>query len=638
MLAPDWTWLTSAPVILAAVALFWIPGSLLGAALGAGRWPSIAMAPVLTTSLISVGGILCGAVGIRWALGPILLFCLLLPAILLLIRLLVKRPPRLDAPAVRVGEVLAGGAVAALVAIVTVLGGITHPGDIPQQPDAIFHLGAVRYFLDTGSISSLTANGFNAPDAPGFYPAALQGVTATLVVLTNAPIVIAMQAVLLVTAALIWPLGLIFMTGVFFPGQRNLLLVSGALASVIPGFPFLLLVWGPLWPLEFGFAQIPAVVAVLVLGLAQGFGRKSWLSAALLVVATLPGISLAHTSATFAVLVTGFAFAAGQSWRFAHESERGRGASRWAPLGTLVAGGLAFFYLSTKVASQGMLETSYGRVQGQVQALVDMLILWSPRHSIFPIGGSAVLLLILFGALYALVSRRGASLVVSWAVFMVLGYLTSFLPGSLTWQFTWPWYNLPIRLQGVAAIYGVPLAALGSVWLLHQMRSRWVATGAVVVLAGIVLVQILMNAFVLAKVYGFGGTYALVNSGEVAALREFSRRMPDNAVVAADPWKGGMFLYVVGPEETLVHTVQSRGVDMDLVAAGLDRVRSDPAVCAAVHRQRVTYAITGGAPYVSAGNQVKAYAGIDAVSTAKGFRVVDRSGPYTLWKVPDCQA
>ncbi|WOQ16443.1 DUF6541 family protein [Raineyella sp. W15-4] len=693
MLAPDWSWWGSVPVILAALALLWIPGTLLAAGLGAGRWPSIALAPVLTTALVAVGGIVCGAAGIHWGLGPLLVVGLGLPLVVLVVRLLLARVrprgvwPRLGAPDVPVLEIVVGGGIAAVVAATTVVRGLAHPGDFPQQPDTIYHLGLVRYFLDSGSISSLTADGFNHPSMPSFYPAAFHGLAASLVLLTQAPVIIVVQSLLVVTAAVVWPLGLMFLMGALFPGNRPVVLVSGVLASAIPGFPFLVSVWGPLWPVEYGYALIPAVLAVVGLGLADVFGlshglgpagtsgpshgsgrvqrsgRRSWVSAGLLFLVALPGITLAHPSATYAAAAGGVALAAAACWRYAREPRRTEaeepmertGAeepagveeptgktrraawNRWIPLGALVLAVVVGFLVSARVAPAGLRETSYDRVDPPA-ALIGLVSLWAPRPERYQIAGSAVLVLILLGAVATLVRRRGIWLLPVWGAFMVLGYLTSYQPGSLTWPFTWPWYNLPVRLQGVAAVFGVPLAALGVTWLLRLLSGRLRVLQAVVIIGVAVVagVQIRSNASEIAKVTRFGGDYAWVNAGELSALREFSRVLPDDAVVAADPWMGGMFLYLVGPEDTVIHTEKSWGTDVDLMASGLDRVRADPAVCSAVRRERVAYVITGGTPHITAGDSTAAYVGIDDVAAAGGFRVVDRAGPYTLWAVPEC--
>lgn len=650
------------PVILVAVALLWVPGGLLAAGLGAGRWPSIALAPALTTSLTAVGGIVCGVLHVRWDLASMLVVLLVLPAAVLLVRLLLvravpvrpsARPPRgrrqhpggLQAPAAPVREIVIGGAIAAAVAAATVVRGLAHPGDFPQQPDTIYHLGIVRYLLDTGSISSLTADGFNFPQEPSFYPAAFHGVAASLVLLTHAPGIIAVQCLLLVTAALVWPVGLMFLMTTVFPGNRPLVLVSGALASAIPGFPFLLSVWGPVWPLEYGYALIPAVLAVVALGLSQAFGGRSWASAAVLLVVALPGMSLAHTSATFAAAVGGFALAAAECWRFAHDPSREasrKPVRRWLPLAVLILAGVAGLLASTAVAPQGMLETSYDRVDVH-RAVTGLLSLWAQRRLPFQLGGAAVLVLAVLGVVVAAVRRQGVWLAATWVLFLVLGFLTSFLPGSLTWPLTWPWYNLQVRVQGVAAVYGVPLVAVGVAWLVRAVPvdarplRRVGRVAVIVVVAGVVALQALGNAYAISRITRFGGTYAWADATKIAALREFSRILPDNAVVAADPWKGGMYLYVVGPEDTLIHTEKSWESDGIRLAAGLDRLRSDPAICAAVHRTGVTHVITGGSTYVTAGARTDDYAGIDDVTVADGFEVVDRAGPYTLWAVPSCQ-
>jgi hypothetical protein len=125
---------------------------------------------------------------------------------------------------------------------------------------------------------------------------------------------------------------------------------------------------------------------------------------------------------------------------------------------------------------------------------------------------------------------------------------------------------------------------------------------------------------------------------ELRALRALSTHIPDGAFTAANAWNGGTYLYVVSGKPLLVPTEKALFAgDRTLLAARLDRVGTDPEVCAAARRQHVEYALTGGKPFAWAGaRRVALYAGIDRVGSSAAFTQVASAGPYTLYRLTTC--
>jgi hypothetical protein len=128
-----------------------------------------------------------------------------------------------------------------------------------------------------------------------------------------------------------------------------------------------------------------------------------------------------------------------------------------------------------------------------------------------------------------------------------------------------------------------------------------------------------------------------VSGPDLQALRRLSTHLPEDAVVAANPWNGGTYLYVVSGRQLLIPTEKTNtSGDRQLLAAGLDRAGTDPKVCEAATRQGVSYAITGGLPFSWAGNRVAQYAGIDRVGSSPAWREVTSAAPYTLYEMVGC--
>lgn len=667
MLAPDWTWWDTAPVFLATVVLLWLPGVGLAAALGARWWPSVAVAPVLTGSLVVVGGVLSGWSGIAWRPPAFLVWLLGVPALAWGVRLGLgragllpgrrRRDPESTDAGPPVWAVVAGLATAGVIGTCVVVLSTGAPGNIPQGNDTIYHLGLVRAFVDSGNISALTADAFNHPAAPAFYPALLQGLAASVVMLTHAPGPIAVQAVLLAATALVWPLGLMFLVRSVLPGGRGVVYLTGALSWAFAGFPANLLGYGPVWPVVLGYAYAPAALGVLGVGLRHLLSGRNAAMPWVLLALTLPGLVAAHVSALFVVAIGAAAFVLATTWRLAHG---GKGAAvpvggttrpldgaaapstwsapvrRWAPFALVLVGVIAGFAVLTVIAPSGMVETAYGRTtlsKGAVAAVT----LWGPPGSRLSWSGAVLLLITVLGAVAVLRRRAGGWLALCWIGLALLGFFAHVVPADRLWPLTWPWYNVPARIQGASAVFGVPLAAYGASALLARIAAlrpalRRVGAGLVgLAVAVLIAVQTANGVRTLGPYYTPREGQGWISAGEADALRRLSAAMPADAVVAADPFTGAAFLGIVGPQRIFIPTEKASSPDIILVADGLTRVQTDPLVCHAVQRQHITYVITGGR------RSLKTYDGIHLVSPAEAFVKVAQEGPYTLWRVPTCE-
>ncbi|WOP20098.1 DUF6541 family protein [Raineyella sp. LH-20] len=653
MLAPEWTWWDASPVILVAVALLWLPGAALASGLGAGRWPTVAIAPVLTGSLVTVGGVLFGWAGVAWRPASFLIWLVGVPAVVWGVRLLVtalrrgsrRRIGGLGVADPPVWAVVAGLVTAAFIGTCVIALSAGAPGNVPQGNDTIYHLALLRSFVDSGNISSPTADAVNNPTAPAFYPALLHGLAASVMMLTHAPGPIALHAVLVAATALVWPVGLMFLVHAVLGADRRLVYLTGALSWVFSSFPAGLLGYGPVWPTVLGYAYVPAVVAIFAIGLRQVMSRSTAVVAVVLLALMVPGLVVAHVSAFFVAAIGALLLTLAATWRHARvvtgAARRGHPVSairRWLPFGMVVLGAVAAFAVLTVVAPSGMVETAYGRTTLS-QGLVAAVTLWGPPRSRLTLAGTVLLVVTVLGAVTMIRRKVGGWLAVGWVGLALLGFLAHVQPAGRFWPLTWPWYNVPARIQGTAAVFGVPLVAYGMSALLagaarvRVTRMRRVGVVVVqVVLALLVAVQAVNGVRMLQPYYVPRANNVWITAEEADDLRQFSAMLPDDAVVAADPFTGAAFLAVVGPERTFIPTEKAYSPDMTLVSEGLTRVRVDPTVCQAVQRNRIDYAITGGR------RTLEAYGGIDRVGPADGFVQVAQAGPYTLWRVPACTA
>src|SRR5690606_6387620 len=87
-----------------------------------------------------------------------------------------------------------------------IVGYVQDPSGISQTNDAVFHMNAVRFILQTEDASSLHVNA--VVGGRSFYPAAWHALVSLVVLMTGAEISVAANMLTLVIAGLIWTLGI----------------------------------------------------------------------------------------------------------------------------------------------------------------------------------------------------------------------------------------------------------------------------------------------------------------------------------------------------------------------------------------------------------------------------------------------
>jgi hypothetical protein len=714
------TWVAALPIGAVALVVLLLPGWFAARLVGAGGFATLAVAPAISVTTLTIGGTLSGTLGIGWRPATLLGWTLVTWAVAALaglalggpgLRLRRSRRPssRQDAgpsaplaapasrtrwasvaqewlwPAIAVGIAAVGLAVAFL----PVAG---HPSSFPQQPDTIQHLGIVQWMLGRGDISTLHAGGFVFPSGTGFYPAGFHDVVVTVVQLCDlvgiggATPVVGATMVSLATAAVVWPLGCVLLVRTLLGPGLGVTLATGVTATAFSAFPLWLMGYGVLWPNLLGYALVPAALARLVVAVAPARrgvhlvhevhgldtpgvhavhevrdGRWGAPRAAVLLVAGLPGIAIAHPNALITVAVLGVLVAVEaaltRAWTWRRERPRRAVGLVAGTLGGLVVIVIGYALVSQRMAS--MRESNPLGAEMSLRTAFGQAVLQSPRGAppLHLLG--AVVVVGAVALLWRTAAGRSARWVVAaLAVTAALWVMVVGVDDAATRWFTWPWYNNPPRLAALVVVPAVVCAAAALSlperlvrWWFGRRRAGgptsvpgW-ATGvavasAVLVPAGFVVAT---GGYVdqhreMIDRYWHPSTYrSWASDAELQALRELSRYIGPDDVTAANPWNGATYLYLVSGRELLIPSekVRSPG-DRALLAERLDDVGSDPEVCAAVRRQHVRFAITGGRPFSSGGTDWKTYPGIAGVVDSPAFSKVATAGPYTLWELTDC--
>lgn len=662
------SWLSSLPALLAAVAVVLLPGAALAWSLGFRRTSLLGLAPVLSLSIAGVGAVLAPFVHVEWGIGVVLVTAVLASAAAWAVT---RRPwQRQEAKdvqrAVQQGDgwpTLAAGAigvaVGALLIARRVIQLVGEPDNISQRYDNVFHLNAVRFILDTGNASTLNL-GSMAGGTGGLssvYPAVWHSLAALVSQLTGASVPVSVNVINLVASAVIWPISVVFLTRVVIGPRPVGLMAAGVMSAGFLAFPYLLLVWGPLFPNLLSVSALPAgVAAVIFVCRLSPTLREPPLRAWLVLLLAVPGLALSHMSAVNALLAFSIPVVLARLFLYVREMIRTRASARKFAVVALasVAGAVAVV-----VAWQKLRPAPYNG--------------WTPHQTVpgaigevianGPMKTDATLLISVLALIgVARIIRRRTQL---WLLgcYLVAGFLyvvdAGFAAGWARAFFTGTWYQDTYRLAAYLPIFAVVLAALGVLATADTVKAAGgvlalkvpragMRLGGVAGFAGILAVCLALGwatqtgpvrGYVASSQYFFERDTkdSIVSSDEYALLARLGSEVPADAVIAVNPWNGGALAYAFADRKVLeFHMGQRETKSMRVVAESLAKADTSPAVCDAVRETKVSYALDFGTQYLLNHPESKTYPGLQNLASSGAVQLVDQQGNAKLFKVVAC--
>lgn len=665
------TWLPAVPALLAAFAIVFVPGALIGWGLRLRGIALYALAPLFTTTVVAVGPVLFQLLGIGWGkVGFIIVTLASAGASAVVGRLMGNSPAdfrggyqgRIRADIIGLGL----GAVVAATQFMRMFG---QPQHISQTADNIFHLNAIRYIVETDSASS-----FQLGEMTGipFYPAAWHTIGALIVEFAGVSVPIAVSSLCIVTAAAVWPAAILLLARQVCPRSPRVGILAGLVAASFPAQPILLAMWGVLYPNLYSTALLPLALALFVRMLGFSTDRKGQFEALAFVcfIAGAPGLALAHPGAVMALIA--------MAWPLVILAHR-RAARRFLPtiadksaravvVVVLVLAGAATVALWGALRPEAV-DSIGPPVQSLAQAMGQMF-LGAPM-------GGAIGLFIAGGFIAGLVLvARSRQLHWLLALFMVTAFLfvsvSSFDRVPFREYITGVWYNDAFRVAALLPVVMAPIVLVGFDWFLVR-TSRLLSTalrsregeGRLAGLPALVrrldthrmsLQSAVLIVFVLLFAaesqlgnmrravwdaqngYNMTDQAELLNTNEERLLARVAAHVPKDAVVAANPWTGASLVYAyAGRRAPELHTLSTVSDDIRTVDGRLRDARKDPKVCEAVDRLHVEYVLDFGTKEFRNYNH-DAYDGLLGLDSAGVAHVVDQEGGARLLKLDVCGA
>lgn len=646
-------WLAALLPALLAVALVTLPGLATAWALRLRGLGLLAGSVAASLAIIAMATLAAPVIGLRWGLLPVLGGALALALIAFLVRRWLPAGPPTRAFAWRDLTAAVPVLVGAGIIAIEVVRAIGAPENVSQTYDAVFHLNAVAFIMDTGDASPLHMN-LAAPEQEiVVYPTLWHALVALVSTLGGASVPVATNAVTLAVAAWIWPVAALFFTAPFVSGRRSGFLFAAIFAATSSAFPYLMLSWGVLYPNMLSGAILPIALGFTHLALRPEsqtlrVPRASlWIGAA----GAIGAVGFAHPNGLFgfAAIVLPLLVAYGVRVGTRRLSPLGR-VARWG--GVLAA--LALIAMMWVVAQNGDSDKQYegGVLKGVLGALSNAPLI--PAKAWF------VTVFVLAGAILLVLWRRHRWLVLSYGLTVLLYAIAIGLTGPLRDAFTVAWYNDAARLAALLPITAVPLAAVAAMLLFDAVRlglprvplalPSWERTSWLPVIALVAVAAIIMTgargANIGSQIGWMSGLFSphpndraepdMLSSDELALLDRLGQEVPEGSRIAGDPWNGSAYAYAISGRNVLFpHMGSLLDEDSLLIASSLSTMGA--AACAPLERLGVGYVLDFGDPQFETYRSELSphFAGLRHVAQNPILHEIDREGEAALYRV-DC--
>lgn len=136
-------------------------------------------------------------------------------------------------------------------------------------------------------------------------------------------------------------------------------------------------------------------------------------------------------------------------------------------------------------------------------------------------------------------------------------------------------------------------------------------------------------------------TSDILSADEMALLSRLDSEVPPSAAIVVDPWRGGGLAYALAQRRVTELYMFSPGAESDpdiaVIRTSLRDAAEDPEVCAALSDEGAEYYLQmdpHGIGEVDSNAQYPGFVGID--ENTSGFRLVDRSGEASLYRITAC--
>lgn len=680
------SWWETLPTLGIAIVVFFAPGMALLWTAGV-RGPSLAVLAVpVTTTVVATAGIVFGFARIPFNPLSIAALTVLLLALVTAVRVVLRRrgarhsalelpdPDRGVYPRTAVNKaiVVLAVLVPAVIIAARYMSGFGSPESFSETFDNVYHLNAVRYIADTQSANTLTLG--NLTDtSKGLYPAGMHALLALVLMSGGQAITVAVNWGSILYAAVVWPLGSLFLVTRIVGSRPLTLLGAGVLTAGFSSFPYLMVAFGILYPNHAALTMLPAVLALTIeaTGIRSGQLRLNG-NAIVLLAATVPGLALTHPSAFVALLLFASPAVVGVYLRAAARRYRGEINGRTFLFWTLSVAVYAIGSLGVWIVVRPpQSAASWTPFQTNAQALGEIL-------GSAPMGTTVawIIFLLTIAGLYV-IARRIRKHWWSLAMFgiaAVLYLIVSAWPvGSFRFFMTGVWYSDSNRFAAMLPLVTLPVAALGLDWIIarlgpfiahwstakHEEEARKspleplrglaarvqgptasAAAAAVVVLAvgiagqGGTLSNVQQR---LSTTFETRTDSSLVTIDELALMKQLADVVPASDMIVGNPRTGASMAYAFSGRHVIApHILGARSDSERLLMDHWSEAAYNPSVCPVIKEKRAYWALDFADQEMTPRGEPLEGTRDLADDSAPGVELVKEVGKARLFKMTAC--
>lgn len=641
------SWLQLFFAISVVTLILLVPGFLAtwGAGLrGLWRWALIAPAGATVVALSSV---VAGFFGGSWSILWVIVVGVALAAVLRVMRrFLWEKETSTSAPAQNSWPLLITTAAAVITVGVQLLIVMGDPQNISQTFDNIFHLNGIRYAVETGNASPLWLGTMTSASSGGvpFYPSLWHAIGSLTVQITGASIPVASNAVMVVFAAIVWPLSIMLLTRTLFGSKTSVLVSAAVLAASLPAFPLKMVDYGVLFPYMAGLAMVPAALAAVIMLTDGSLTRARRVMFAVVALGVVPGIAVAHPGAIVALLALATAV-------FAIALVRTLASRPGLRTTVLVCAG-AVAYAVIAVGAWYVLRPpvearTWGPTETVGQAFGEVV-----TSSLNGASVNVVATILVVIGVVATAKRRSRADVIALALLIVTAGLYIVVSGlqnlELRDTLVGAWYNNAPRLAAILPIAWVVIGARGGQaaweWAAGKLADRRVTSRGIAVVATvatlvIVLIPQIQNIRPTLQwgvgMFAYSDVSPLLTSDERELLSRLDEHTNEDDVIAGSSWTGAGLAYALEDRRVLMtHTLMDMTPDIVLINEELDEATPGSPVCEAVAREGVTFVLDFGDQQIN--NENHPMPGFEQLATSSSVELVDEQGDVALYRVIGC--
>jgi hypothetical protein len=559
----------------------------------------LTLAPLLTFGLLLLSAQAGGLLGLRWSPAVVLPGALLLPlASAMLRRFWTTCTPSQDQGQGQHGKSLllfpiVGSLLGAVVWIMAIRD-FAVPG---QHIDDIFHGYATARMANMSAVTTTTVVPVSATSAEPspFYPYGLHLAAALVHATTHLGVVPILNAMWVVFAGLLPPVGTFALARALMPGRPLVASISSVLAPTMTLFPYML---DGIQPYAIATCMVPGFLAMFVCYL-KGNARTVW-GAAVLAVSSA-GLIGTHpaAAATAAVLAALLGIEAILRTTAGRPGVLGR-----ALLAATMSAAMSLPWFLGLGGVSSVESYPSGTVAKPVGSIADTLGTLAGLGSPWTVAQPLMALLTLFGLIICVAKLRCVGLWAGWLMFAIL-FVGAASGVEAAVRITWPWYAEWYRLLAVVGMLTPILVATAVAWaatnLLRPVTPggfQWARGGAAGAAIAVVLVAVIAGVNGLrASVHYVNRDWharAMVGADDIRVFAALQRTTGPDQLVLNNPRDGSTWMYAMSDVNPALPYATAEAARPAIVRAWQDigSIETSPQVCRTLLMRSVTAVFT----------------------------------------------